>query len=236
MSTQTQVQTGAIVVLDASGSMAGQEGRVVSSMNEYVAGLPSTTSLQVYLFDSERWDCHFDDLAETWDPMTLTDYRPGKMTPLYDAIGKGIVAAIGAFDETAKVMVMIDTDGMENASREHNSGSIKAMVETQRAKGWEFLFMSQGLDTAQSVRHGYAGQAVGMAVQSASAHNRMASYQAAAGQTVSYFAGVATQSLNVDEAVKDLPDPKIPDLRDMQGPKPEPVPAGKAPVKGESFF
>ena len=226
MSTTIPIQTGAIVVLDASGSMAGQENRVVSSMNEYVAGLPSVTRLQVYMFDSERWDCYFNDLVETWQPMQAKDYYPGKMTPLYDAVSKGVALAATSFPAEAKVMVMIDTDGMENASREHSAATIQAVVDAHRAKGWEFLFMSQGLDHASSVKHGMTGQSMGMAVQNYSAHNREVSYQAAAGQTRSYFSGAQIQSLDVDQAVEG-PKPE---------PEPEPVPAGRQPIQSEVFF
>ena len=42
----------AIVVLDETGSMRGQEERVTTSLNEYVDGLPKGTRLAVFKFDS----------------------------------------------------------------------------------------------------------------------------------------------------------------------------------------
>ena len=51
----------AVAVLDATGSMKGQENRVVSSMNEYAAALPPETYLIVFMFDSNRWDKFFED-------------------------------------------------------------------------------------------------------------------------------------------------------------------------------
>ena len=44
----------AVVVLDATGSMANQEDRVVSSMNEYAKTLSEDTHLTVFMFASER--------------------------------------------------------------------------------------------------------------------------------------------------------------------------------------
>ena len=51
----------AVVVLDATGSMQGEEDRVVGSMNEYVAGLPKGTHLSAFMFDTHRWIEHFND-------------------------------------------------------------------------------------------------------------------------------------------------------------------------------
>ncbi len=45
---------------------------------------------------------------------------------------------------------MVDTDGEENFSKEHNQESIKALVNTREKEGWAFLFMSQGLDRKQA--------------------------------------------------------------------------------------
>ena len=46
-----------------------------------------------------------------------------------------------------KVMVVITTDGLENASREYTHEKIKAMVERQKEKyGWEFIFLGANID------------------------------------------------------------------------------------------
>ena len=63
-----------------------------------------------------------------------------------------------------KVMVMIDTDGEENSSKEHTHSSITKLVADRKSAGWEFLFMANGIDvrTARSV--GATGQSIGMTV------------------------------------------------------------------------
>lgn len=46
-----------------------------------------------------------------------------------------------------KVMFVITTDGLENASREYSYDQIKKMVERQKSKyGWEFIFLGANID------------------------------------------------------------------------------------------
>ncbi len=65
----------AIVTLDETGSMSGQEHRVVTSLNEYVKKLPKKTRLTVFKFDSARWTKSFCGPVKKWKPMREKDYR-----------------------------------------------------------------------------------------------------------------------------------------------------------------
>ena len=177
----------AIVTLDETGSMSGQEQRVVTSLNEYVNQLPKKTRLTVFKFDSQRWTEFFHGPVKKWKPMKEQDYRPGAMTPLYDAIAKSIAHAESAASNGDKVMVMIDTDGYENASREHTHESCLALVSRKKKAGWEFLFMSAGVDQKQADTFGRAGRSLGMRVNSASYARRSLNYSRASVQTRNYF-------------------------------------------------
>ena len=177
----------AIVTLDETGSMSGQEQRVVTSLNEYVNQLPKKTRLTVFKFDSERWTEFFHGSVKKWKPMKEKDYRPGAMTPLYDAIAKSIAHGESAASNGDKVMVMIDTDGYENASREHTQESCLALVSRKKKTGWEFLFMSAGVDEKQAAVVGTAGRSLGMRVNSASYARRSLNYSRASVQTRTYF-------------------------------------------------
>ncbi len=177
----------AIVTLDETGSMSGQERRVVTSLNEYVNQLPKKTLLTVFMFDSERWTEFFHGSVRKWKPMKEKDYRPGAMTPLYDAIGKSIAHAESVASNGDRVMVMIDTDGYENASREYTHESCLALVSRKKKAGWEFLFMSAGVDQKQTDTHGAAGRSLGMRVNSASYSKRSVNHSRASVQTRTYF-------------------------------------------------
>ena len=177
----------AIVTLDETGSMSGQEHRVVTSLNEYVEQLPKKTRLTVFKFDSRRWTEIFCGSVKKWKPMKEKDYRPGAMTPLYDAIAKSIAHAESVASNGDRVMVMIDTDGYENASREHTQESCLALVSQKKKAGWEFLFMSAGVDQDQATFVGATGKALGMRVNAASYARRSSNYAKVSFQTRTYF-------------------------------------------------
>ena len=189
----------AVVCLDETGSMRGQEKRVVTSMNEYVEQLPKSTRITVFKFDSTHWTKFFDGAKSDWKEMKEGDYTPGAMTPLYDAVAKAIEHAKSAAKAKDKVMVMIDTDGFENASKEQTQDSIKAYVEQQKKAGWEFLFMASGLDEKAAVAVGATGQSIGTQVLAATYSNRGANYAAAASTTNAYFNSGSTVAPDKDE-------------------------------------
>lgn len=191
----------AVVILDATGSMQGQEERVVTSMNEYVKGLPKKAVLSVFMFDSSRWIEFFNNKVKSWKKMTRKDYETGSMTPLFDSIAKGIKHAESIANKGDKVMIMIDTDGYENDSSEYNQEAITKLIEKKKKKGWDFLFMAAGV-TADSARDvGAVGKNIGATVQSASHVNRLGSYKMSASQTSAYFKGEGTaEDIDIDQA------------------------------------
>lgn len=72
-------------------------------------------------------------------------YRPGGNTALYDAIGQAIVAIDNEVDNLkrpAKVIVMIQTDGEETASRTYTRDTIKALITDRTAAGWHFTYIA----------------------------------------------------------------------------------------------
>ena len=177
----------AVVVLDETGSMQGQEERVVTSMNEYAATLSKKTNLTVFKFDSARWSTFFSGKARDWRKMRKDDYAPGAMTPLYDSIGKAITFAREQAKKGDKVMIVIDTDGYENASTEYNHKKITSMIEKQKGKGWGFLFIANSLTEREATKIGDIGRGLGMQAMASSYGNRSQTYTAAAGNTQAYF-------------------------------------------------
>lgn len=188
----------AIVVLDETGSMQGQTYRVVTSMNEYAKTLPKKTLLTVFLFDSERWTKFYSGKIKNWTPMEEKDYNPGTMTPLYDSIAKALKYAEGKSKDGDKVMIMVDTDGSENCSKEHTRESIKAMVDLKKKDGWEFLFMANGLDEKSAMEVSLTGKYLGMVTRESKHEDRMRSYLDAGAATVSYFNGSDDDEISKD--------------------------------------
>ena len=197
----------AVVVLDSTGSMAGQSERVVTSMNEYVDGLPEDTKLTVFMFNSSKWETFYEGPSADWVRMEIGDYHPNCQTPLYDAVGKAIAHADSLCKDGDRVMMMIDTDGYENDSREFTQESINAMVESRKEKDWAFLFMASGLDKVAAQNIGTQAFSMGMVAQTASHRGRSASYRSAAVQTRAFYqAGTAPVAMNIDDMGVDAGD------------------------------
>lgn len=85
--------------------------------------------------------------------LTNKEYYARGMTAILDAIGRTInyIAARHRnalqSEIPAKTIVVITTDGYENASHEFDSVKIKAMIENQKKEyGWEFLFLGANID------------------------------------------------------------------------------------------
>ena len=86
-------------------------------------------------------------------PLTEGTYRPRGTTPLLDAIG-GTVDGLGTrladmpeSERPDQVIVVILTDGQENASKEYTTEQIREKIEHQRdTYKWEFVFLGCGID------------------------------------------------------------------------------------------
>ncbi|MDW7660907.1 MAG: hypothetical protein SCL54_05680, partial [Bacillota bacterium] len=105
------------------------------------------------LFDDEYELLHDRINLKGVRPITEKEYFVRGTTALLDAIGKSIQKIINvqrntSEDEKAeKILFVITTDGLENASREYSYAKIKAMIEYQKSKyGWEFIFLGANID------------------------------------------------------------------------------------------
>jgi hypothetical protein len=139
------------------------------SEQQKVAGKANMTVVQ---FDHEYEMLYNGVDIQTVKPYTRATYQPRGMTALNDAVGKtvsDVYARIKSFPEserTNKVLVMILTDGYENASREYTTDAVKKLVEERKTDGWEFVFVCAGLDkfAAASIGTGYGINAAQTAV------------------------------------------------------------------------
>jgi hypothetical protein len=80
--------------------------------------------------------------------MTQDNYEPAGMTALLDAVGKTIVEfeAATTLGPDDKVLLVIQTDGAENSSREFGLDRVKAMLEEREATGkWSINYIGHGL-------------------------------------------------------------------------------------------
>ncbi|MCL2487253.1 MAG: hypothetical protein FWE80_01060 [Oscillospiraceae bacterium] len=145
-----------VFILDRSGSMSGLEQDTIGGYNgllEKQKAQEGEAVVTTVLFD-DRYELLHDRInLKGIAPITGKEYFVRGSTALLDAIGRTIDKIGNAQKHTAeaeraeRVLVVITTDGMENASREYRPEKVKAMVERQKEKfGWEFLFIGANID------------------------------------------------------------------------------------------
>lgn len=149
-----------VFILDKSGSMSGLERDTIGGYNAMLKkqqGEKGEAIITTVLFDDNYELLHDRINLKGVAPITEKDYFVGGCTALLDAIGKTI-HKIGndqkhnSEEQRAdKVMFVITTDGMENASHEYTYEKIKNMVERQKEKyGWEFIFLGANIDAVST--------------------------------------------------------------------------------------
>src|SRR5258705_9896146 len=91
-----------------------------------------------------------NEIMETVKPIASEEYRCGGWTPLYDAIGRGI-GILDAIEGKvgAKAILVIMTDGQENASREFSHEKISALLKARQEQGWLVTFLGEGLEVSR---------------------------------------------------------------------------------------
>ena len=145
------VELNTYILLDRTGSMGTIWDEAVSSVNSYVQsviepddGPQVINDITLAAFDSDKGSFQFDVLrknvkGESWKDLTKTEVSPRGMTPLFDAIGRMI--SVADTDAPEKAVIVVMTDGRENASREFNKETAKAALERAEKKGWEVVFL-----------------------------------------------------------------------------------------------
>jgi len=91
-------------------------------------------------------------LVDDLNGVTLVE--PRGLTAMNDGIGSSItllgesLAKLPENDRPGTVIVVIVTDGMENASSDYTSDAVKSMIEKQQNEfSWEFVFLGANLDS-----------------------------------------------------------------------------------------
>jgi uncharacterized protein YegL len=145
-----------VFILDKSGSMSGLERDTIGGYNSMLKKQQEESGeaiVTTVLFDDNYELLHDRINIKGINAITEKDYYVGGYTALLDAIGKTI-HKIGNVQRQTKeehradrVMFVITTDGMENASQEYTYEKIKKMIERQKEKyNWEFIFLGANID------------------------------------------------------------------------------------------
>lgn len=156
-----------VTIVDRSGSMGHLRSDVIGGFNNFLAEqqkLPGEARMTYVQFDNEYEQLFSSVPVKSVAPLSFETYVPRGGTALLDAVGRTI-NEVGArlrstpeSERPERVIVVIQTDGEENSSREFTYAQINDMVTHQREKyNWEFIFLGANIDSFA------VGSAIGLA-------------------------------------------------------------------------
>ena len=159
------------LILDRSGSMESIRTDTIGGINTFLEtqkGEPGEATVTLVQFDTQDPYEVIERFRPVKDvsPLTLATYVPRGMTPLLDALGRGIndieegISNLEEEDKPSKVIVAIITDGEENSSHEFKKEQIVKMITEKTTKNdWQFLYLSADLNAFDdAMKLGFAPQ------------------------------------------------------------------------------
>lgn len=181
------------LVVDRSGSMQSVQESAFSGINEQINTLKKTghkggeTFVTYIQFDNVT-DLVFDKKASTeLTEITRDQYSPRGSTAMYDAVWSAIKRLKDGVVETKDTgyLVVVISDGWENASREVTGQQLADEIKTLQETGkWTFAYMLSNQDLTK------VSKALNLNV------NNMAAYTATSAGTHDAFGTMASSTAN----------------------------------------
>lgn len=148
-----------VMILDRSGSMGGLESDTIGGFNSMIEKQKKEEGdalVSAVLFDNMQEVLYDRVEIGKVEPMDENQYYVRGCTALLDAVG-GAIHHIGNVHKYAreedvpeKTIIIIITDGLENASRRYTYDKVKQMIERQKERyNWEFLFLGANIDAVK---------------------------------------------------------------------------------------
>ncbi|WP_439681537.1 vWA domain-containing protein [Embleya sp. MST-111070] len=142
-----------LIVLDRSGSMHSVRTDTEGGLAAFLAEQQAAPTRDIVTF------VRFNEQVETVFPCVPLDavpvltLRPDGRTALLDAVGMTITGEMARVETLTKeerpdeTVVVILTDGAENASREYDLPTVNDLITRQQADaGWRFVFLGADQD------------------------------------------------------------------------------------------
>lgn len=188
-------ETDVTVILDRSGSMEGIASDVIGGFNQFLTTQqrqPGDCRLTLVQFDDHYEVVYLARPIADASRLTAKTFEPRGSTALLDAMGRTIdatgarLATLAEAERPNRVLLVIITDGEENASVEYTRDRVFEMISSQQdVYGWSFLFLAANQDAIA------AAAAVGIGAQ----------------QSLNFAAtgaGIRSASLSMSDAVSSL--------------------------------
>ena len=150
-----------VFVVDESGSMMSSREDVIGGfkrvIDEQKAVKEGTCSVSLYKFADKVTEVYRGKDVNDVKYLDEETYSPGGMTAMNDGIGVAI-DSIGEWlnsmkesEKPEKNLIVIMTDGMENASKEYSGERIREMIKHQEEKyNWSFMYLGTDITDAQA--------------------------------------------------------------------------------------
>ena len=155
-------------ILDRSGSMGKLTEQVIVSYNDFITEqqtIDGEAVVSLIQFD-DKYEPNYAGVAiEQAGELTANSYEPRGSTALFDAIGRSIIEAKARIQkDSADVVFVITTDGLENASKEFSGEQIRDMIaDCECTLGWHFMYLAANADAFQ--QHKEMGLASSMCME-----------------------------------------------------------------------
>lgn len=144
------------VVLDRSGSMQSMRDDAIGGFNSFVEEqrkIPGDGCWSLVQFD-DQYETVFAGKPQNEVPrLTRETFVPRGSTAMVDAVCRTIdetglrLSRLPESERPSKVMVIVITDGQENASKTFRTHHLHERITHQREKyGWQFLFLAATQD------------------------------------------------------------------------------------------
>lgn len=139
------------IVQDRSTSMASATDATISGYNEYLSELRKNDDDECLLtlcqFDTESEVIYEATPLDEVKDLNRDTYWVRGITALYDAIGDTIEAIEKSMEKGDRALIVIMTDGLENASKRYNREQITKRISKLEKKGnWTFVYMGADID------------------------------------------------------------------------------------------
>lgn len=146
-------------IIDESGSMSGTESDIIGGFKKIVdeqrANKNGKCAVSLYKFDTKISKTYIGKDVNDVEYLDDKSYRPGGCTAMNDAIGTAIDEIgkwLDGMDESEKPeknLIVIMTDGEENASVEYSFDKVKEMIKHQEEKyNWSFMYLGADISDA----------------------------------------------------------------------------------------
>jgi uncharacterized protein YegL len=139
-------------ILDRSGSMWEINDDTIGGFNSFIEEQKKNNDnecyMSLYQFDHEYQIIYKNKKISDIENLNNDTFIPRGQTALFDAIGRTVNNIIN--EENVKNIVVILTDGFENASNEFTHNNINTLIKNKEKENIEFVFLGANQDALKT--------------------------------------------------------------------------------------